>query len=99
MKRAMSWLLFLAMLFALAASFAEQAENAEALPESFDLRNVDTDGDGVGDRCYVPPVRQQGPFGTCWGFSVFAGRHPKRLSVPSCPLPSRRIIRSIWRPR
>ncbi len=47
MKRAMSWLLALAMLFALAASFAEQAEAAETLPESFDLRSVDTDGDGA----------------------------------------------------
>ena len=72
MKRAMSWLLALAMLFALAASFAEQAEAAETLPESFDLRSVDTDGDGAGDRCYVPPVRQQNPFGTCWGFAATA---------------------------
>ena len=72
MKRAMSWLLVLAMLFTLAASFAEQAEDAEALPETFDLRSVDTDGDGIGDRCYVPPVRQQNPFGTCWGFSATA---------------------------
>ena len=72
MKRAMSWLLALAMLLAVPASFAEQAEDAEALPESFDLRSVDTDGDGVGDRCYVPPVRQQNPFGTCWGFAATA---------------------------
>ncbi len=72
MKRTMSWLLVLAMLFALTASFAEQAEDADALPETFDLRSVDTDGDGAGDRCYVPPVRQQSPFGTCWGFSATA---------------------------
>ena len=68
----MSWLLILALLFALPASFAEQTEDAEALPEAFDLRSVDTDGDGVGDRCYVPPVRQQNPFGTCWGFAATA---------------------------
>ena len=72
MKKAISWLLVLAMLSALAASFAEQAESTEALPEAFDLRSVDTDGDGVGDRCYVPPVRQQNPFGTCWGFAATA---------------------------
>lgn len=65
MRRTMSWLLALVMLFAYAASFAEQAESAEALPAAFDLRNVDTDGDGVGDRCYVPPVRLQAPFGSC----------------------------------
>ena len=47
-------------------------ERNHALPESFDLRSVDTDGDGVGDRCYVPPVRQQNPFGTCWGFAATA---------------------------
>ena len=42
------------------------------LPESFDLRNVDTDGDGKGDRCFVTPVRLQNPFGTCWGFAAVA---------------------------
>ena len=42
------------------------------MPESFDLRSVDTDGDGIGDRCYVTPVRFQNPFGTCWGFAAIA---------------------------
>ena len=42
------------------------------MPESFDLRNVDTDGDGNGDRCFVTPVRLQNPFGTCWGFAAIA---------------------------
>lgn len=42
------------------------------LPESFDLRSVDTDGDGKGDRCFVTPVRLQNPFGTCWGFAAIA---------------------------
>ena len=42
------------------------------IPDSFDLRSVDTDGDGVGDRCYVTPVKLQHPFGTCWGFSAIA---------------------------
>ena len=42
------------------------------MPESFDLRSVDTDGDGVGDRCFVTPVRFQNPFGTCWGFAAIA---------------------------
>ena len=72
MKRTMSWLLALMMLFALPVTFAEQAESAEELPEAFDLRSVDTDGDGVGDRCYVPPVRLQHPFGSCWGFAATA---------------------------
>ena len=40
------------------------------IPETFDLRSVDTDGDGVGDRCFVPPVRNQRPFGSCWGFAA-----------------------------
>ncbi|MBR4576195.1 MAG: hypothetical protein IKO25_03255 [Clostridia bacterium] len=53
-------------------SFAEGTEDAGTLPETFDLRQVDTDGDGVGDRCYVPPVRQQNPFMTCWGFAATA---------------------------
>ena len=53
-------------------SLAEQGEDAEALPAAFDLRSVDTDGDGIGDRCYVPPVRLQNPFMTCWGFAATA---------------------------
>ncbi len=40
------------------------------IPETFDLRSVDTDGDGTGDRCFVPPVRNQRPFGSCWGFAA-----------------------------
>ena len=42
------------------------------IPKSFDLRNVDTDGDGRGDRCFVPAIRLQNPFGSCWGFAATA---------------------------
>ena len=42
------------------------------IPEQFDLRSVDTNGDGIGDRCFVTPVRFQNPFGTCWGFAAIA---------------------------
>ena len=51
---------------------APLAEEAPEFPAAFDLRSVDTDGDGVGDRCYVTPVRSQYPFGTCWGFAATA---------------------------
>ena len=46
--------------------------DGETVPETFDLRSVDCDGDGIGDRCYVTPVRLQNPFGTCWGFAAIA---------------------------
>ena len=49
------------------------------IPASFDLRSVDTDGDGVGDRCYVTPVRFQNPFSTCWVFAAIAAAETSLL--------------------
>ncbi len=57
---------------------AEETPEKE-IPASFDLRNVDTDGDGVGDRCYVTPVRFQNPFATCWVFAAIAAAETSLL--------------------
>lgn len=40
-------------------------------PASFDLRSVDTNGDGVKEN-YVTGVKFQNPFGTCWAFGTIA---------------------------
>ena len=83
MKKTVLLMMILSMLlsacFPAGASQARAEEAPEgAFPETFDLRNVDTDGDGVGDRCYVTPVRFQNPFATCW---VFAGIAAAEISL------------------
>ena len=47
--------------------YEPEADNSEddKLPSKFDLRDVD----GV---CYVPEIRSQSPFGTCWSFGAIA---------------------------
>ena len=44
---------------------------SDSYPAQFDLRAVDTDGDGVTEN-YVTGVKFQNPFGTCWAFSSIA---------------------------
>ena len=83
MKKAILLLMIMSMLLTVcfpADPLDAQAEGTQKgeLPASFDLRSVDTDGDGVGDRCYVTPVRFQNPFATCW---VFAGISAAEISL------------------
>ena len=54
-------------------------EESSIMPSAFDLRSVDTDGDGEGDRCYVPPVRSQKPLGDCWAFAATAAAETSLL--------------------
>ena len=50
----------------------ELLSRSASFPERFDLRSVDSNGDGVGDRCYVTGVKFQNPFGSCWGFGAIS---------------------------
>ena len=48
-------------------------------PETFDLRSADLDGSGV-KKNYVTPVKNQGAFGTCWGFGATASAETSILT-------------------
>lgn len=43
--------------------------SAGNLPEKFDLRDMDTDGDGIGDTSCVTPIRNQRNTNTCYAFA------------------------------
>ena len=55
----------------------ELAANEESKPKTFDLRHVKENGT---EKNYVTPVRQQSPFGTCWGFGAIAAAESSILS-------------------
>ncbi len=48
-------------------------------PAEFDLRSADLDGSGV-KKNYVTPVKNQGAFGTCWGFAATAAAETSILT-------------------
>ena len=47
------------------------------LPAAFDLRHVNENGT---EKNYITPVRQQNPFGSCWGFGAVAAAESSILS-------------------
>ncbi len=54
------------------------ATDASSLPESYDLR--DPNGDGDRSDSVVTPVKSQGTWGTCWGFASIAACETSILS-------------------
>ncbi len=60
------------------ASAANDATTASELPAKYDLR--DPNGDGDRSDSVVTPVKQQDPWGTCWGFAAIAACETSILS-------------------
>ena len=73
-RRLLSSTLSLAMALSMVAmpSGAYAEESRVSYPEHFDLRNVDTDGDGVGDTSYVTSVKSQGAFDAGFAHAAIA---------------------------
>ena len=53
-------------------AMAKVLAESKQYPAAFDLRSVDTDGDGEGDRCYVTSVKSQSPLENNWSFAAIA---------------------------
>ena len=89
MKKAISLLLSIILIFSAMTAFgftaaAESGKNAEELPSSVDLRNYN----GMN---YVTPVKNQGPFGTCWAFAVMAAAEVSYLYENGLGVPAGEI--------
>ena len=54
------------------------SETASTLPEKYDLRDPNSDGDRSDS--VVTPVKMQNPWGTCWGFATIAACETSILS-------------------
>ncbi len=81
LKKIYCFIACFALLAVLIPLFSVQASAADkGFPAAFDLRSVDTDGDGEADSCWVTHVKSQDPFGTCWGFAAIKSAETSILS-------------------
>lgn len=48
----------------------DKTDYSSELPSKYDLRAVDKNGDGVADRNYISPLKNQGDLGICWAYAT-----------------------------
>lgn len=50
--------------------FISYGDTSDELPTTFNLMEVDTDNDGVGDKNYTTDMKNQGSLGLCWSYAI-----------------------------